>query len=58
MSTATFTVVPYAGGYRWVLTHSNGTQLAKSATTYTRKSDAKRAISRAKTAVRSAAVVS
>jgi len=58
MSTATFTVVSYAGGYRWVLTHSNGTQLAQSATTYSRKSDAKRAIARARTAFRSATVVS
>lgn len=54
---ATFTIVSYLGGYCWVLTHGNGTQLAKSATIYTRKSDAKRAISRARTAFRSATVV-
>jgi len=49
-TTAVFTVVQQAGRFRWQLTH-NGTMLAQSGVTYSRKRDATRAFNRTQAAI-------
>lgn len=53
---STFRIIQSCGRWRWELVHQNGSLLAQSGATYSRRSDAKRAIERARSALAAAQV--